>query len=55
MRWLINYLRQCFCTHEWEDVKILRKFEDDASVRPYKVIYMYRCKKCGYTKKTVAQ
>lgn len=53
MRWLINYLRSCFCAHDWEQVVVNRKFEDDRQSRPYKITYLYRCKKCGYTQKIV--
>lgn len=50
MRWLINYIRSCFCKHEWElisDANIYLKKKDS---RPYKNIKLYRCKKCGYSK-----
>lgn len=52
MKWLINYLRQCFCKHEWEllysaDVYSPYRIEN----KPYKREYHYVCKKCMYHKK----
>lgn len=47
MRWLINYIRSCFCNHKWElihDVFV----ESDYGDYHCKV---YRCKTCGYSKK----
>ena len=47
MRWLINYIESCFCTHKWElisDVCVTGWF------RRYN-IKTYRCVKCGYAKK----
>lgn len=47
MRWLINYIRSCFCSHEWElifDVFVHGDF-DRYNCKTY------RCKKCGYSKK----
>ena len=47
MRWLINYIRSCFCKHEWELIF-------DGYVEGYLESYhskVYRCNKCGYSKK----
>ena len=47
MRWLINYIRSCFCKHEWEMIH-------DAFVRGDFKSYgckTYRCVKCGYSKR----
>lgn len=48
MRWFINYIRQCFCKHDWE---LLRKAEVCNEVG---VLvggkWAWRCKKCGYFK-----
>ena len=47
MRWLINYIRSCFCAHDWEMIH-------DGFVRGDFASYyckVYRCKKCGYSKK----
>ena len=55
MRWLINYIRSCFCKHEWEllfDTTVRREDEDGirCTVHNY-TVKTYRCKKCGYTQK----
>lgn len=47
MREIINYLRQCFCKHDWI---VEEKFIESHGVFTEKQdvkIYM-RCKKCGY-------
>ena len=50
MRVLINYLRSCFCNHDF-------KYVDGVSIRerhetvPHTIRYTYMCKKCGYVKK----
>ena len=47
MRWLINYIRSCFCAHEWEmifDVHVKCDWGETYSVKTY------RCKKCGCAK-----
>lgn len=48
MRWLINYIRSCFCKHDWEIIF-------DGAVKTYGdgLYYAktYRCKKCGYSKR----
>lgn len=49
MRWLIDYIRSCFCKHEWElihDNFVECTYCDDAYH-----CKVYRCKKCGYSKK----
>lgn len=48
MRWLINYIRSCFCKHEWEILWDVEHYNDY-----YTEIWhsrTYRCKKCGYSK-----
>ena len=47
MKWLINYIRSCFCKHDWEMIFDVR-VDDDYEVYSCKT---YRCKKCGYSKK----
>lgn len=44
MRWLINYVRSCFCKHEME-----RIWENENQGSYYWGIF--RCKKCGYIQK----
>ena len=49
MRWLINYIRSCFCQHEWELI-----FNSHVTVSGSYCEYdqkTYRCKKCGYSKR----
>lgn len=43
MRWIINYIRSCFCRHEWELI-----LDAEGWYSHYKV---YRCKKCGFAQK----
>lgn len=50
MRWLINYIRSCFCKHEWEllsheTADIARYCWETRTNR-----WTYMCKKCGYIK-----
>jgi hypothetical protein len=46
MRTLINYIRSCFCTHDWE---LIIDEHYGTPIVPY-VKKVYRCKKCGYSK-----
>ena len=58
MRWLINYIRSCFCSHEWElifDKVIFDSTKTTGRAIPDDHIKVYRCKKCGYSKKYKAQ
>lgn len=48
MRWLINYLKSCFCAHDWEMIFNVNVKDDCGSTWSVK---RYRCKKCGYSKK----
>lgn len=50
MRWLINYIRSCFCTHDWELLHRASVWEDPEDKYPLGRRWIYRCKKCGYTK-----
>lgn len=50
MRWLINYIRSCFCKHEWECLASnVNVFEGNGDLPAYHK-WVYRCKKCGYSK-----
>ena len=51
MRALINYLRSCFCKHEFELIKEISVYEDKHASRPCAVRHTYMCKKCGFVKK----
>lgn len=48
MRWLINYIRSCFCEHDWELLshEVSDRAEYSFKLRNQK--WIYRCKKCGY-------
>ena len=54
MRWLINYIRSCFCKHDWELI-FNSTITDQNTGQPYNQIKVYRCKKCGYEKRYKAQ
>lgn len=46
MRWLINYVRSCFCKHDWECIaENIARYESGKQI-PYERIWIYRCKKC---------
>lgn len=45
MRWLINYLRSCFCKHDWE--KIFDNPITNNKGEQINWVKVYRCKKCG--------
>lgn len=47
MRWLINYIRSCFCKHEWECLQENIAVYADGYTHPIRYIWIYRCKKCG--------
>lgn len=59
MRWLINYIRNCFCKHEWEQLKEVPVYYTDftgkCSELPSRYIISYRCKKCGMVQKIKIQ
>lgn len=48
MRWFINYIRSCFCAHEWEMIFSVGVRCDDGEIYTCKT---YRCTKCGYAKR----
>lgn len=57
MRKLINYIRSCFCKHDWKIFNVEKIYIDaDDWIRyieqPYtiKIKWTYRCKKCGHMK-----
>lgn len=49
IRWLINYIRSCFCKHDWEI--IFEGTVEDCGCGSFYHNKIYRCKKCGYSKK----
>lgn len=48
MRWIIQYIRSCFCEHDWE--LIFDSFVKEGDYESYHC-KTYRCKKCGYGKR----
>ena len=51
MRRLINYIRSCFCKHDWELIFNTRVFIDPNESMPSGYVKVYRCTKCGYSRK----
>lgn len=52
MQWLINYIRSCFCKHEWELIFSTCVYDKSiSSENPAYHTKTYRCKKCGMEKK----
>jgi len=51
MRWLINYIRQCFCKHDFQErsYSLFKKGETIVIEEIGKMIFL-KCKKCGYHK-----
>lgn len=51
MKKLINYIRSCFCKHDWErlmnNVPVYDIDYIDRLDIPRKHKWIYRCKKCG--------
>lgn len=47
LRWFINYIRSCFCRHDWEQIFESRVVGEDEEYR----CKVYRCRKCGYSRK----
>lgn len=52
MRWIINYIRSCFCKHEWELLKQANVWDSCDSYARYPIgtKWVYMCKKCGWHK-----
>lgn len=51
MRTLINYLRSCFCKHDFNLIKEIQGYKNENDVLPALYRHTYMCKKCGYVKK----
>lgn len=49
MRWLINYIRSCFCKHDWEMLTHRNVVDDTDTIIGER--WVYRCKKCCCFKK----
>lgn len=41
MRWLINYIRSCFCNHDWELLKELKYYNSEYDKRNDMASYIY--------------
>lgn len=56
MRRIINYIRSCFCNHEFEMMHKWQIFASEfySGDRPMGFGWIYRCKKCGYVNKIVS-
>lgn len=50
MRKLINYIRSCFCKHDWELLNEVNVYKCEEDKIPIGKKWTYRCKKCGYFK-----
>lgn len=53
MRWLINYIRSCFCKHDWEMLKEVHLYDESGGI--VHAYQFYRCNKCGYVQKVKFQ
>lgn len=52
MRWLIDYIRSCFCKHEWECIaKEVPVVVNSSGNVAYK--WLYVCKKCMKRKEII--
>jgi hypothetical protein len=50
MRTIIDYIRSCFCKHDWHIEEIWKEIQSDMGTsRQGHKVYM-RCKICGYNK-----
>lgn len=47
MRLLINYIRSCFCKHEWKLIKHEAAINAEYSWLTKRNEWIYRCEKCG--------
>lgn len=54
MRWLINYIRTCFCKHDFQLLDKSNVYFSSLDKRPMYTQFTYMCKKCGYVKKVKA-
>lgn len=53
MRTIINYIRSCFCKHDWEHLGRIAKYSSGSPCAvPYAYVDRWRCKKCGYIMKS---
>lgn len=50
MRKLIDYIRSCFCKHDWELIHESSVYNIEFDKYPIGKKWTYKCKKCGYFK-----
>lgn len=52
MRWLIDYIRSCFCKHDWELLQSANVYQRHINKIAYPIggEWTYRCKKCCRSK-----
>lgn len=48
---MATIFKRIFCNHDWEEIKIIRKFNNASDCMPHKHIFIYKCKNCGKFKK----
>ena len=51
MRTIINYLRSCFCKHDWEFLVTSKTYNEFSGNMPADIKRVYRCKKCGFVQR----
>ena len=52
MRTIIQYIRSCFCKHDWEYLSPTACWDKSVSTEmPVHYLERWRCKKCGYIMK----
>lgn len=47
MKWLINYIRSCFCKHKWKCLGVSTVWGNSGEKYPLGNKYTYFCKKYG--------
>ena len=55
MKWLINYIRSCFCNHKWELFREAQFYKKPSDSMPVRTEYIFFCKECGSFKKITAK
>jgi hypothetical protein len=48
MRWLINYIRSCFCNHEWKFEECRYQYSTDYGSERNGIKVSATCEKCGW-------
>ena len=51
MRTIINYIRSCFCKHDWEFLAKVNEYDEFSGNMPSGVKRVYRCRKCGFVQR----